>query len=128
MEFGNRLYELRKKKGLSQEELGEKINVSRQTISKYELGDAIPDMEKLVMLSDYFHVSLDELVLGFKAPYITGTAPQSVLREKVEALATEANRRRVRKFLKIAGIVFLAVLLIDLISMLIYFLVMGFPG
>jgi transcriptional regulator with XRE-family HTH domain len=128
MEFGNRLYERRKKKGLSQEELGEKINVSRQTISKYELGDAIPDMEKLVMLSDYFHVSLDELVLGIKAPDITGTAPQSVLREKVEALATEANRRRVRKFLKIAGIVFLAVLLIDLISMLIYFLVMGFPG
>lgn len=128
MEFGNRLYELRKKKGLSQEELGDKINVSRQTISKYELGDAIPDMEKLVMLSDFFHVSLDELVLGIKSPNSSNIPPQFVIREKVEALATEANRKRARKFVKIAGIVVLAVLLIDLISMLVVFLVMGFPG
>jgi transcriptional regulator with XRE-family HTH domain len=128
MEFGNRLYELRKKKGLSQEELGNKINVSRQTISKYELSEAIPDMEKLVLLSDYFHVSLDELVLGNEVREPSVERPPSVIRKKVEALCTETNKKRARKFLKIAGIVFLIVLAIDLISMLIYFLINGFPG
>ena len=48
MEFGNRLYELRKQKGLSQEELANRLDVTRQTISKWELGDSTPDMDKLV--------------------------------------------------------------------------------
>ena len=48
MEFNNRLYELRKQKGFSQEELANRLNVSRQTISKWEVGESTPDMEKLV--------------------------------------------------------------------------------
>ena len=67
MEFSSRLYELRKAKGLSQEELANKLNVSRQTVSKWELGDSTPDMEKLTAISDLFEISLDQLVLG-KAP------------------------------------------------------------
>ena len=63
MEFNNKLYELRKKKGLSQEELANRLNVSRQTISKWEVGDSTPDMEKLAAISELFQVSLDELVL-----------------------------------------------------------------
>ena len=50
MEFGNRLYELRKQKGLSQEELANLLDVTRQTVSKWELGDSTPDMDKLVAL------------------------------------------------------------------------------
>ena len=46
MEFGNRLYELRKQKGLSQEELANRLDVTRQTVSKWELGDSTPDMDK----------------------------------------------------------------------------------
>ena len=75
MEFNNRLYELRKQKGLSQEELASRINVSRQTISKWEIGDSTPDMEKLVALSDLFEVSLDELILGKKPEPAANTAP-----------------------------------------------------
>ena len=67
MEFNHKLYELRKQKGLSQEELANKLNVSRQTVSKWELGDSTPDMEKLIGLSDLFDISLDELVLGKEA-------------------------------------------------------------
>ena len=44
MEFHNKLYHLRKQKGLSQEELANRLNVSRQTISKWEVGDSTPDM------------------------------------------------------------------------------------
>lgn len=128
MTFGNRLYDLRKKKGLSQEELGEKINVSRQTVSKYELGEAIPDMEKLVMLSDYFGVSLDELVLGVTHEEAAAPASPSFLREKVEALATEANKKRAKKTARLILIILFGFVLIDLLSLLIFLLVRGFPG
>lgn len=67
MEFNNKLYELRKQKGFSQEELANRLNVSRQTVSKWEVGDSTPDMEKLVAMSDLFGISLDELVLD-KSP------------------------------------------------------------
>ncbi len=62
MDFNMNLYYLRKKKGLSQEDLALKLNVARQTVSKWELGDTIPDMDKLIALSKIFEVSIDELV------------------------------------------------------------------
>lgn len=62
MNFSEKLYELRKKEGFSQEELAEKVNVSRQTVSKWEMGQSTPEMEKLIILSDIFNISIDELV------------------------------------------------------------------
>lgn len=61
MNFNEKLVKLRKQKGLSQEELGYKLNVTRQTVSKWELGETTPEMNKLVELSKIFGVSLDEL-------------------------------------------------------------------
>lgn len=62
MNFNEKLIELRKNKGLSQEALGQNIGVSRQTISKWELSQSYPDFQRLVLLSDYFGLSLDALV------------------------------------------------------------------
>ena len=62
MKFNEKILDLRKKKGLSQEELGRELNVSRQTISKWESGQSYPDFEKLVLLSDFFELTLDELM------------------------------------------------------------------
>jgi len=62
MKFNDKLIELRKKKGLSQEELGYELNVTRQTISKWELGQTKPEMEKLIEISKYFNISVDELL------------------------------------------------------------------
>ena len=62
MEIGNKIMELRKKNGLSQEELAEKVGVARQTISKWELGETSPDLKQSKELSRIFKVSLDELV------------------------------------------------------------------
>lgn len=62
MKFNEKLLDLRKKKGLSQEELGGALNVSRQTISKWEGGQSYPDFEKLILLSDFFDITLDELM------------------------------------------------------------------
>ena len=62
MIFSEKLFELRKQKGLSQEELSFKLNVARQTISKWESGITTPDMENLIKISKLFEVSIDELV------------------------------------------------------------------
>ena len=62
MNFNEKLIELRKSKGLSQDELGEKLGVSRQTISKWELAQSYPDFQRLVLISDYFGMPLDTLV------------------------------------------------------------------
>lgn len=61
MNFGQKLIRLRKKQGLSQEELGRRLDVSRQTVSKWEAGASYPDFERLILLADFFGVSLDEL-------------------------------------------------------------------
>lgn len=60
--FHENLISLRKINQMSQEELAEKIGISRQTLSKYETGDALPDIEKCKALADIFGVSLDDLV------------------------------------------------------------------
>lgn len=64
MNFNDRLTDLRKRKGLSQEQLGYELSVSRQTVSNWELGQSYPDFQRLVLLSDYYEMSLDELVRG----------------------------------------------------------------
>lgn len=61
MYFHELLIRLRKQRGLSQEQLGAEIGVTRQTVSRWELGETTPEMDKLIRLSDLFGVTLDEL-------------------------------------------------------------------
>ena len=60
--LGNNLYNLRKKRGLSQEEFAEKIHISRQAVSKWERGEAFPDIENLIEIAEFYGVTIDELV------------------------------------------------------------------
>lgn len=60
--FKDNLVELRKIHDMSQEELADKIGVSRQTLSKYETGESLPDIEKCKLLADVFGVSIDDLL------------------------------------------------------------------
>lgn len=62
MELGNHLFNARKKSGLSQEEVAEKLGVSRQTILKWELSETLPDIRQSKKLSLLYHLSLDELI------------------------------------------------------------------
>ena len=130
MEFNNKLYELRKQKGFSQEQLANRLNVSRQTISKWEVGESTPDMENLVAISELFEISLDELVLN-KVPEEADTSAQVVKSEFYsdikENVLTDENRKKAKKGLKIAAIVLGIIVLIDLISFVIYVLMNGFP-
>lgn len=62
MKLGNNLFNARKKSGLSQEEVAAKLGVSRQTISKWELDETIPDIYQSKKLAVLYHLSLDELI------------------------------------------------------------------
>lgn len=66
MTIGERLLKLRKDKNISQEELANVLDVSRQTISKWETGESMPDFNKIVPLCEYFEISSDELLTGIK--------------------------------------------------------------
>lgn len=62
MDLGNSLFNARKKSGLSQEEVAEKLGVSRQTISKWETNETLPDVHQAKKMSSLYHVTLDELI------------------------------------------------------------------
>ena len=62
MTFGEKLFKLRKEKGLSQEQLAEQMNTTRQAVSKWENDQGFPETEKLMMLGNIFSVSIDYLL------------------------------------------------------------------
>ena len=62
MGLGNSLFEARKKSGMSQEEVAQKLGVSRQTISKWELDETLPDIRQSKKLATLYHLTLDELI------------------------------------------------------------------
>lgn len=70
MKFHEKLYKERKKKGLSQEELAEKLDVSRQAVSKWETGESVPETTKLIMIAKFFEVTTDYLLDDSVSEYI----------------------------------------------------------
>lgn len=68
MTLGEKICTLRTGKGLSQEDLAAKLEVSRQSVSKWETGQSVPDLEKIIKLADLFGVNVDELVREGERP------------------------------------------------------------
>ena len=62
MNIGEQINNLRKKHGLSQDDFANLFNVSRQTVSNWENGKSYPDLEMIIKISDYFKISVDELL------------------------------------------------------------------
>lgn len=93
MNLADSIQSLRKAKGISQEELAERVGVSRQAVSKWESGQSIPDLEKIISLSDFFEVTTDYLLKGVEPAKDQG--------EKNKALAS--------KILYIASTAFIAI-------------------
>ena len=67
MQIGEKIYQLRKTAGITQEQLASHLNVSRQTVSKWESGGSVPDIDSVVKISKLFQISLDELLLDDSA-------------------------------------------------------------
>lgn len=110
MALGQNILELRKKNGLSQEQLGEKINVTRQTISNWELEETAPNPEQLKLLSKTLNVSVDDLI---------DNDLQNVVLSKIKI--TEKQTKTIKKILKGVFIGFMTTLIVDIIVFIICF-------
>lgn len=109
MDLGNKLLELRKKNGYSQEELAEKLGVTRQTVSKWELNETSPDIKQSKRISKIFNVSLDDLL---------DNDIKNILTEKVSN--TERLAGLIIKILKFIGIFIISMFLLGIISIFLF--------
>lgn len=107
--IGKKLLELRKKKGLSQDELANLVGVSRQTISNWELDETSPDLKQIQKLVKVFNVSVDEII-----------GNENVLLKKVNN--TENNSNLIIKLVKVLGVTMgiLIFLVLGIIGIIIY--------
>ena len=121
MKFNEKLMSIRKMKGLSQEELGMEIQVSRQTISKWESGQSYPDFQRLVMLSDYFDMTLDELVKDID---VQDVRDKNLTDEKVASiyLDVENAKSTFKKIVKIFCYVGFALIVIFVLVFILHLL------
>ena len=111
--LGKKILELRKKKCLTQEQLGEKLDVTRQTISNWELGETLPNPDQLKLLSSTLKVSVDELL---------DNEIKNVIEEKVNQ--TVNNSTMILKILKALGTtigILLFLFLVTIISIIFFF-------
>ena len=83
--LGEKLLDLRKSKGLSQEEVADKLGVTRQTVSKWETDQSTPDFDKIAPLCELYEISADELLTG-------------VVTKKEEVITTNNNDSKTKTF------------------------------
>jgi transcriptional regulator with XRE-family HTH domain len=105
MTLGDKIVKLRTEHHLSQGDLAEQLGVSRQSISKWETGNSIPDLDKLLLLSEVFGVSLDALVKD-QEPEEAIVLPQTAAQQSAEAIAAQSVERYPPR--KIAGWILLS--------------------
>ena len=96
MDFGDKLKQYRLKEGLSQEQLAEKIGVSRQAITKWETKRGLPDVENMIILAELFKLTLDELVLEEVKKQVTDMA------EELEALSVKETELEILEYVEAA--------------------------
>lgn len=96
MDFSEKLLTLRKAKDLTQEQLAEKLNVSRQSVSKWESGQAVPELEKIVAMSVIFDVTTDYLL---KSSEIDDLSVKTEMLEKQQQqmLVREQRQQKIRE-------------------------------
>ena len=91
MNIGEKLFELRKAKNLSQEEVADKLNVTRQTVSKWETDQSTPDFDKILPICELFEITPEELLTG-KSTEVSNTKEDEVKEE--EHIPTKQEVRR----------------------------------
>ncbi len=89
MNMADRIQYLRKSKGISQEELADRVGVSRQAVSKWESEQSMPDLEKIIIMSDYFGVTTDYILKGIE-PVVDKEQKGKEIASKVLYIASTA--------------------------------------
>lgn len=129
MTLGEKITRQRKERNYTQEQLADILGVSRQSISKWESDLAYPETDKLLELGKLFDCSMDYLL---KETVTEKDGEQgSGLSGKVEEISrkilTTENKGKAKKLLRILGILLAVVLAVDMISMFLYFFIIGMP-
>ena len=121
MTLGERICQYRVQRHLSQQEVAEKLEVSRQSVSKWETDGSVPELDKLVKLCELFEVSLDELVRGEKQQESDAEAPETPEKGQETVLTLKMTQPRPERSNAqvAAGAVLLAVGLIGFFSALV---------
>lgn len=119
MAFGEILAGLRKTKGLSQEQLAEELDLTRQTISKWELNQSKPDIDYLVQLSDFFGVSTDYLIKGEQSNNLPDSDNADFESSDTVHAETKSDSVNVYKWCFYLGAVSMGVSLIGIIAFVI---------
>ena len=114
MNLGNKIVNLRKKNNLSQEELAEKVGVTRQTISKWELGETTPEMDKLIIISKLYDITLDELMKEDNEGKNVND-PNNMNSQKLAGM-TIKFLKGIGIFIFIAGILYVFIMIVELIA------------
>ena len=130
MTLGEKIAKQRKELNYTQEQLADVLGVSRQSISKWESDLAYPETDKLIKLGKMFDCSMDYLLNEDVNEKSRAQSPGFA--EKAEEIChkvlTDKNQGKAKKVLKIIGICLAAFLTVDIISMLLYFFILGTPG
>ena len=113
IKIGEFLKELRKEKGLTQEQLAEQFNVSRRSVSRWETGNNMPDLDTLIEMADYYEIDLRELLDGErKSEKMNEELKETVLKvAEYSNSEKEVKRKKLNKCFIIGGICFLLVIL-----------------
>ena len=131
MTLGEKLSKLRKEYNYTQEQLADILRVSRQSVSKWESDIAYPETEKLIELGKLFECSMDYLLKDEVAEKTGASVSESTFTEKVTEISkkvmTDKNKGKAKKILKIIGIILVVFLVVDIISMILYFFILGTP-
>ena len=115
MNLGERLFELRKSKNLTQDDVAEKLNVTRQTVSKWETNQSTPDFDKIVPICELFEIGVEELLTGKKEEKQEKNEEQEEKKEKV--LTKQEAKEKSAKV--VSGSVFIYILAVALIMILV---------
>lgn len=115
MDIGEKLFELRKGKGLSQEEVAEKLNVTRQTVSKWETNQSTPDFDKIMPICELYGITTEELLTGKKPEEKTEVETEKENVEEERPLTKQEVKRKSAEvvstsvFLYILAVVFIMI-------------------
>lgn len=112
IKIGEFLKELRKEKGITQEQLAEQFNVSRRSVSRWETGNNMPNLDTLIEMADYYKIDLRELLDGERKSEIMNEEIKETVLKVAEYTAKEKDvkRKKLNKYFIIGGICFLLVI------------------
>ncbi|MBR5917797.1 MAG: helix-turn-helix transcriptional regulator, partial [Lachnospiraceae bacterium] len=110
---GSFLKELRKEKGITQEQLAEKLNVSGRSVSRWETGNNMPDISLLVEIADFYDVDVREIIEGERKSEMMNKEVREVATKMADYANTEKGRLlKVVRLIGIIGVIILAVAII----------------